>query len=568
MIVEPLDDLPVLGNVIKKLDMQPLYDLHFPDHGHWQGISGGQVLFGWLLYILSEGDHRLSHVESWAAGHLNCLSAILGEPSTRKLDFSDDRLARLLDRLAKDEAWEAFEQSLGQQVIQVYLPAKAPQEGQCRHVLRSDAFNIPQFRAPGELFRHGYAKQRRSDVPFCKAMVGYIDSLSVPLTVGLSKGSGPDYEHYLPAIKRMQNIVGGAGNLYVGDSHMGSLPNRWAIHGQGNFYLCPLNHKQATKEVLDGYLDMLPCAAEELPSLFTGPGDKRGAAHFFELSEQVAGPEAGAVWEERRILVYSPCYAQGLQKSFSNRLDEAEEKIKTLVVSKRGRRNPATLQALHARIGQIVVKYQVEGCFDIHCGQTEETVHIQKYGARPARTVGKIVLSLSLARKEEAIAELSGRLGWQVYASNASKGLFQTAQLVALYRDEYTIEHLFDYFLNRDVGLLPVYLKKEHRVKALVRLLSIAMKCSMLVQYQVRSALREKEEELDGIYPGNKGRKTSKPTSPMLLRAFKGIAVVRLPSSRGFSFQMVALNDTQERILELMQAPSAYAQVLELLNSS
>lgn len=567
MIVEPLDDLPVLGDMIKKLDVLPLYERHFPDHGHWQGISGGQVLFGWLLYILSEGDHRLSHVEGWAAGHLNCLSAIMGEPSIRQLDFSDDRLGRLLDRLAKDKAWEAFEQSLGQRTIQVYLPEEAPKEGGSCHVLRADSFNIPQFRKPGELFQFGYAKQRRSDAPFCKAMVGYIDSLSVPLTVDLAKGSGPDYEYYLPAIKRMQGIVGGAGNLYVGDSHMGSLPNRWAIHEQGNFYLCPLNHKQISKEMLDGYLGMLPCAAQALPGLFTGPDDKRSAAHFFELAEQVAGPEDGTAWEERRILIYSPSYAQGLQKSFSSRLDEAEEKIKTLVIGKRGRRNPATLQALHARIGHIVEKYQVEGCFDIQCGETVQTVHVQKHKDRPARTVEKIVLSLSLARKEEAIAELSGQLGWQVYGSNAGKGLFPTAQLVAHYREQYAIEHLFDYFINRDVGLLPVYLKKEGRVKGLVRLLSIAMKCSMLVQYQMRSALQEKGETLNGIYPGNKGRKTSKPTSPMLLRAFKGIAVVRLPSGGGFSFQMVALNDTQNRILELMQAPSVYARVLELLNS-
>ena len=49
MIIEHLDDLPLLGKIIKELRLPSLYEQHFPDHGHWDGISGGQLLFGWLL---------------------------------------------------------------------------------------------------------------------------------------------------------------------------------------------------------------------------------------------------------------------------------------------------------------------------------------------------------------------------------------------------------------------------------------------------------------------------------------------------------------------------------------
>ncbi len=65
-----MDDLPLLGFQFRQCKLAELLDSHFPDHGLWKGISGGQLAVGWLLYILSEGDHRLSHVEDWAGFRL------------------------------------------------------------------------------------------------------------------------------------------------------------------------------------------------------------------------------------------------------------------------------------------------------------------------------------------------------------------------------------------------------------------------------------------------------------------------------------------------------------------
>jgi hypothetical protein len=65
MVVEHLDDLPLIGHNIETTGIPSLFDAHFPDHGLWSGLSGGKVVAGWLSYILTEGDHRLSHVEGW-----------------------------------------------------------------------------------------------------------------------------------------------------------------------------------------------------------------------------------------------------------------------------------------------------------------------------------------------------------------------------------------------------------------------------------------------------------------------------------------------------------------------
>ena len=98
---ERVDDLPVLLAQLERMQVAPLLDTHFPTHGNWQGLSLGQVASGWLTFILSEANHRLSHVEPWAAERLTTLSAGAGTP-VRALDFSDDRLAAVLDYLSAD----------------------------------------------------------------------------------------------------------------------------------------------------------------------------------------------------------------------------------------------------------------------------------------------------------------------------------------------------------------------------------------------------------------------------------------------------------------------------------
>ena len=90
------------------------------DHGNWEGLSGGKVVHAWLLYILSQGDHRLSHVQDWSAQRVLTISALLDEPRCRDLDFNDDRLGRLLDRFGADHHWDSFEQALGKSFVEVY----------------------------------------------------------------------------------------------------------------------------------------------------------------------------------------------------------------------------------------------------------------------------------------------------------------------------------------------------------------------------------------------------------------------------------------------------------------
>lgn len=362
MIVEQIDDIPLLHNQLESIDLSNLLDSCFVDHGHWRGISSGKLGLSWLLYILSEGDHRLSHVESWGTHHHQTLKVLLDEPNLRRVDFSDDRLGILLDHYSDDSKWEIFEQALNSRILQVYNLGGKP------NIVRTDSFNAPQFRSVGDLFTYGHSKQRRSDQPFCKVLVASLDRLSLPLVTEIEKGSGPDSNYYLGLIEKARTSLGDEGNLYVGDSQLGSFLNRQTIAKQEDYYLCPLGLKQCCSEKLENYLLELPCAILDLPSLFTEKESHRKSVYFYEVKESLSDEDSDFKWEERRILAYSPAYAEGLLQSFDNRLLESEEAIKNLVVSKSGRRNPKTLSDLHIRVAKIEEKYKVSGYFDIKYG--------------------------------------------------------------------------------------------------------------------------------------------------------------------------------------------------------
>src|SRR5215203_1937726 len=84
---ERTDDIPVILAFLQQMRVAEVIDKHFPTHGHWTGLSLGQMLSVWLTFILSEGDHRLSHVEPWIAAHHQTLIRVYDlHPKTVRVD--------------------------------------------------------------------------------------------------------------------------------------------------------------------------------------------------------------------------------------------------------------------------------------------------------------------------------------------------------------------------------------------------------------------------------------------------------------------------------------------------
>jgi transposase len=95
ILTERVDDIPLLLEQMQRMGLPTLLDHHFPTHGNWTGLSLGWVSTIWLSSILSQGDHRLVHVEPWVATRLWTLGVTTGQV-VRRVDCTDDRLEIVL----------------------------------------------------------------------------------------------------------------------------------------------------------------------------------------------------------------------------------------------------------------------------------------------------------------------------------------------------------------------------------------------------------------------------------------------------------------------------------------
>jgi transposase len=550
-----VDDIPAIIAHLKKMRVAELLDTHFPTNGNWEGLSRGWTTVVWLAFILSEGDHRLYRVEPWVKEHQCTLSRCMGR-KVQPRDLTDDRLATVLDHLCIAERWGAFESALNQSVMRVYdLQARAV------HV---DTTTAAAYVTPEGLFQLGHSKDHRPDLPQVKLSRSVLDPLGLPLTTTVVAGNTADDPLYLPEIAKVRQIVQITGLTYVGDCKMAALGTRAEIVAHQDYYLCPLSAKQMPTAALDRLLAPVLSGALEprelrLPNA-DGALDETGApvATGFEYTVELSAPDQASqtrTWQERHLVVRSLACAARQEQSLRQRVARAVTEINALDERKQGKQRLPDEAAAHQAAAAIMAKYRVDGLGHVTVMTDVHESVKRRYGARPATTVRNERVRVRAASDEATLAQAARRLGWRVYATNHTAEELNLAQGVAAYRSEYLIEPGFGRLKGRALSLTPLFLQYAHRVVGLLYLLSIALRVLVLMQFVVRRNLQQAGATLKGIYPGQRGRQTAKPTTEMMLQAFRGVTLSRIKIDGKPHDHLTPLNDVQKRILELMEIP-------------
>lgn len=563
MQIERVDDIPLLISELEKSKLSELLNKFFPTHGNWQGLDGGKVTVVFLTYILSCSDHRLSHVEPWALERLETLRYCTGNSELTSKDFTDDKLGILLDKYNDDEAWDKFENAHNQELINVYNLNLASEP------IRLDAMITQSHRASSGDFQYGHSKQHRADLPQLKTMVAALDPLAMPLVSYTVSGNTADDVLYLPVIQKCEALEL-KNQLFVGDSKMSSQAIRYYLQSKGHYYLTPLSKKQCSNETIIDYLSKQPTELTELYKIVKEEDRKvkQLKAKAFEVSETIEFlTEEGLTlnWNERRILVYSPSYGKSQKAAFENRILKAQADLAVLLNFKQGRKKLTTHAEVKTAVDKILQKHKVKPFVEVLIKEKVQTITIRKYKDRPKRIVDLSIFTLEVKINEIKRQQHIEQLGWRVYACNAPVNKLTTEQAVICYRNEYRIEHKFDELLNRITALLPVFLKKEHRIKSLIRLLLVALKFVSTIQHQVRTELNAKQQNVKELFAGNPTRATDKPTTNLILRAFRNIHL-NIVSISGKTYVSVSdLTPTQLQIINLLNfSPEIYLGMNQL----
>src|SRR6184192_2955942 len=261
VMTERVDDIPLLLAHSGKMGVPELLDEYFKPHGNWEGMSLGWTTAVWVAHILSEGDHRMNQVQSWAAHRMHTLSLCTGQKVSER-GLSDDRLALVLDALSDEQKWQHFETALNREIIRVYnLKPKR---------VRVDSTTASGYWTVTEdgLFQLGYSKDHRPDLPQLKVMLSALDPLGLPMATQIVSGERADDRLYLPAIEQVSQSLQEHGLLYVGDSKMGAMETRAFVQAQQDYYLMPLASKQMPDAVLAAYLQPVWTGEQALTAVY------------------------------------------------------------------------------------------------------------------------------------------------------------------------------------------------------------------------------------------------------------------------------------------------------------
>jgi transposase len=554
IITERVDDIPLLLEQMQRMSLPTLLDTHFPSHGNWTGLSLGWVSTIWLSSILSQGDHRMVHVEPWVAKRLWTLGVTTGQAVTR-VDFTDDRLEIVLRRLSHDERWGAFESALNQHTVRVY--DLSPQ----RVHVDSTSASVYATVSDRGLFQFGHSKDYRPDLPQVKVMQAVLDPLGMPLATDVVSGERADAPLYMPCIERVQASLGQRGLLYVGDCKMASRETRARIAAAGDFYLCPLPQVQLAEGEFDAALEAIWRGEHALRTVVReGPQGKaeliaEGYEYPIAMSQKV--DEQVRHWTERRLVVRSVQHAQAAEAALRARVAKAIAQIEALNQRGRGKKRFETMSALRQAVITIIQRYGMDDLVWFRLTPHVTPRPVRAYRGQPARVDHDHHATVEVCVDETALEAAVRRLGWRVYGTNQPMESLSLAQAVLAYRSEYQVERSFGRLKGQPLSLTPMYVQRDDHATGLIRLLSIALRVLTLLEFVGRRQLAIEGAKLAGLYAGNPRRATDRPTAERLLEAFQDITLTLRKGPQQTDRHVTALNPLQQRILEVLGFSSA-----------
>jgi transposase len=377
------------------------------------------------------------------------------------------------------------------------------------------------------------------------------------LTTVVVPGNSTDDPLYVPVIQQVQQSLGVGGRTYVGDCKMAALATRVFVAAGQDFYLCPLSENQISRAERQKLLQPVFDGTHGLEQVWRPGADGQpeelvaeGFAVDVELTATVNDQQVR--WTERRWLVRSLAYAQAQEAALERRLQKAMAQLRDLVTRKQGKKQLFHAELLEAAAA-IVTQHGVDGLLSYTVRTLIQTRQVRGYRGRPARQETAVFFEIDVHRGGALIQEKERAMGWQVYGTNALA--MTLPPVVRADRGQYRIEDDWSRLKGRPLGLTPMYLQDEQRMQGLVYLLSLALRVLTLLEWVVRERLRQEGRKLQGVYAGQPGRQTSRPSAELLLGAMKTISVSVVEVNGQIHALLSPLTEVQRRLLELWRMP-------------
>ncbi len=542
---EQVNDVPLLVGLMEDMGIRQHIDVVVEQHGNWQGISVGTILEIWLCYMLTEQDHRLVAVRTWANDRRQMFNTLLGL-ELRDTDLSDDRLAVVLDKIGDERIQEQADEAMIRAWVTIYaLPSRT---------IRLDSTSVSvysEIEDEDSLMQRGHSKDHRPDLAQFKIMLSTLDPLGMPLKCEVISGQRADDGLYVPSYDQTVALLGRSDVLVVGDSKMAALATRGHIVAGGSYYLCAYRPVGQSTGLADWVEEAL--GHQDTWETVDDTDDTTGELHTVALIYTGQHPQEWtdpatdqtSTWQERVLVVRSESMREQLLKRSQERLVQLEAALTALRRPiARGRKRYQTQVELRAVVDALLDKYHLAGLMMVTL--VEETLS----DGTTRWIVGNYALDSAGWETYQAL------LGWQLYLTNTTTTQYENVALLWNYRHQIFHERTFSRLKTRHLNIRPVYLRDEHRIIGLTWLLCLALRLLTLTEFRLRTALEQHQESLVGLNPAVPSQETTRPTTERVLQAFHNVTFTSI--ERGASVQrfITDLSPTQRHVVTLLGLPA------------
>ena len=546
--IERVGSIPLILNALKKTGFIDLVNEAFPAHKNWEGLPIGETVAVWICYLLTQNDHRMCEVEGWVRSRRQIFRVFFKKPIFKKY-FTDDRLARILDKFSVSDDWNTFENRFNESFIRVYGI-----DVDCIRIDMTTA-NSGGIVTEDGIIQFGHSKGDPNR-PQVKIALATLDPLGIPLTVKVVPGNSADDPLYVPIIKRIFEVTKKKGLLFLGDCKMCAILTRCFLAMKEAYYVCPLSEVSHSSDEKLKTIQRFSDSNGSFTPVFREyeDGEIICIAEGFEEKISRSAECDGEIvsWPERLIYAKSFVHAKQELAKLDSGIERAREELLRMNIRKQGKKVLKNLTEVQEKVDSILKNHDVQEVLGVSIEETSTTEKKGKYKNKPRRIIESSLFQVTPHVEESAYQKAKELFGWRVYATNKAAEDLSFENVVLSYRDQFIIEHEFHRLKGVCLSLTPIYIQKDNRIDGLVKFLTIALRVLGLLEIPIHDSLKKQGTSLAGLFEYNSKKSLDKPKAERVLEFFADIYLSTVKIGKKIYHTITGLNDKHREILALM----------------
>ena len=540
-----VDVLPMVKYFMDKLALVNLFTKYVP-------VAAGSIAdHAESLCILIANivcDNKpLYKVQEWLGQYCD---GLVQEPVEASV-FNDDRLARALSALFRSDRHSLMTE-LSSKAISVHQLLTDEIHNDSTSVTFIGQYNSPDPEAVK--LKRGHNKDFRPD---CKQIVFGLNITAdghVPLSYKLFDGNTTDDVTHVPNWNGLRTLLEKEDFIYVADCKLCSQTNLTHIASNGGFFITIVPKDRMEVKRFIKYLKQNDVTWSDAFSIASSR--KKSELNVYRTHE-TERTKAGF----RVIFVHSSSKQKDDASRRQKKIDKAVAELEALL-PKLNAYHLKTKKEIKAAVDGICK--DVKGLIDVNISTERKQVKVKVSPGRPSLTKSiyrnkwEFTYGIEWRLNESALEQASRIDGIFPLITNTE---LESSEVLRKYKRQPFLEKRM-YTKKTILEVAPVFIKKEHRIEAMLFLYFVALMIVSLIERRIRMNMASEKIDKLPILP--QGMNTKKPTWNNIRYFYRNVHYSKIIRD-GVCLQAVvqgigAMHERINRLLELPEAVYKYLQ--------